>query len=120
MNEFDFDIDKAFVSPLWKCTMRFKGGGGSKYKPPAQPQLSEIGREAEEKLYGAVERGLAGGGFFPFAGKSYEKLKESYGEAYQTARGACPEASKQISNQFPNITKVLGGGTHREKKWQGI
>ena len=84
MNEFD----KVFIkNPLWKCTMRFKDKGGAKYKPPAQPQLSEIGREAEEKLYGAVERGLAGGGFFPFAGKSYQELKRGYGEAYQTAQG---------------------------------
>jgi hypothetical protein len=104
MIEFDFDINEIFVQ---RCPfMRFKGKSGSKIKMPAQPSLGAIGSEAEENLYEAIERGITGGGFFPFADKSYTELKKSYAQAYETAQG---EMGSQLERLVPKADVGVRG-----------
>lgn len=62
--------------------MSLFGKKSKKMRLPPQPQLSEMGKWSQEQLYGAVQRGMAGGGLFNYDrfGPVKTALTKAYGQ----------------------------------------
>ena len=70
------------------------GGGGGGGAPP-QPQLSEMGQWAQTRLYGDVQRALAGGGLLP---SGYPQISKAYDKAYRQVK---PEFESWLRRTIP-------------------
>jgi hypothetical protein len=66
-----------------------KGGGGGGAERAPQPKLSAIGKGAQSNLYGAITRGMSGGGMLPGATQRMAQSYRTEGltDAMGTARG---------------------------------
>lgn len=75
----------------------FLGGGKKKKaKLPPMPSLGPQGKWAQSELYGAIERGMAGGGLLGYSG--FPQIRAAFGKGYQQAK---PMLASYLNRMVP-------------------
>ena len=72
------------------------GKKGKKAKLPPMPSLTKEGKWAQGELYGAIERGMAGGGLLGYSG--IPDIRQACGKGYQEAK---PMLASYLNRMVP-------------------
>lgn len=100
-DEFDFNTEE-IIRDKFGPSCRFKGGNG--YSSPPRPQLSQMGKWGQKRIYADIERALAGGGLGPSGG--LQKLRAGYARAY-------PQAERGLESQLKRLVPKEDIGVQR-------